>query len=98
HYTFSSNQAFTAAGATDPANQGTAFSGFGTTILTLSGLAQYGTGIVITDTGSNASVLFADSANNSYSNNITVTLSNASAGAVSFSGQSSFGAFNLQAA
>ena len=50
-----------------------------------------------TDTGSGASVTFNDSGANAYSNSFAVNLSQASAGAITFNGNSRFGAFNLQA-
>src|SRR5262249_4931941 len=52
--------------------------------------------INITDAGANASVSFLDSGGSAYATSFAVTLSNAAAGAVSFSGASNFGAFNLQ--
>src|SRR5207245_2177264 len=98
-YTFTSNQNFTAASGTNPANQGTAYGGFDTQTLTLTstGMAQYGTGINITDAGAGATVTFNDSGPNAYGNHFNVALSNAGAGALIFNGNSSFGPFNLQA-
>src|SRR5262245_42810458 len=100
HYTISSNQNFTAPSATDPANQGTAFGGLGTQALTITaaGLAQYASGIAITDTGGGATVVFSDSGANAYSNSFTVTLSDPAAGAIAFMGNSDFGGFNVKAA
>jgi hypothetical protein len=99
NYAFTSNQTLTAASAADPANQASAFSGFGTMNLTLrsAGLAQYRAGINITDAGANATVTFNDSGAHSYANNFTIALSNAAAGPINFNGKSDFGAFNLQA-
>jgi hypothetical protein len=99
-YTLTSNQVFIAAGSADPANQSSAFSGFGTTTLTITGTgaAQYATGISITDAGPRATVTFNDSGSNAYANNFSVALSNRAAGAIVFNGTSHFGAFNLSAA
>ncbi len=98
-YTFSSNQNFTANSGTDPANQGSAFSGLGSTSLQLTntGVAQYGTAINIMDAGAGDTVTFNNSGVNAYANNFNVTLSNAGAGTITFNGNSSFGTFNLQA-
>ena len=92
-YSFSSNQSFTIASDADPANQGTAFSGFNSTHLTLTatGIAQYGT-ITISDAGSGDTVTFNDSGANSYLNSFAVALTNASAGGVVFNGSSTFAA------
>jgi hypothetical protein len=99
-YALTTNQTFTALGAADPANQTTAFRGFGSKNLTLTsaGIGQYATGIRVSDTGAGSSVTFNDSGASSYANNFTIALTNAAAGAISFNGKSSFGAFNLQAA
>jgi hypothetical protein len=96
--TFTSNQSFTTAGATNPANQATAFGGLGTSTLTLTsvGLAQYST-IVITDAGADDSVTFNDSGTNAYVNSFTVTLSDPGAGNISFAGTSGFGSASLLA-
>jgi hypothetical protein len=98
-YTFTSLQNFTAASGTDPANQGTAFGGLGTHTLTLTGpgLAQYTSGITITNAGLNDTVTFNSSGASAYVNNFTVALGNAGAGTITFNGSSNFGAFNLQA-
>ena len=92
-YSFSSNQSFTIASDADPANQGTAFSGFNSTHLTLTatGIAQYGT-ITISDAGSGDTVIFNDSGANSYLNSFAVALTNASSGGVVFNGSSTFAA------
>src|SRR5262249_47772582 len=65
-YTFSSNQTFTATTATDPANQGAAVLGVGSTALTLTGAALAYSKINITDAGANASVSFLDSGGSAY--------------------------------
>ncbi len=98
-YKFTSNQIFAPFSLSDPANQGTAFAGFGTTTLNLSaaGIAQYTTGITINDAGSGTAVTFNDSGTNAYGNNFNIALTNAGAGAITFNGNSTFGAFNLQA-
>ncbi len=90
-YTFSSNQNFTNGGVTNASD----FSAFGTTTLTLqaSGIARYSTLIQITDSSgasSNTAVTFNTSINNTYSNNITIALTNAGAGAITFSGATNF--------
>ncbi len=100
-YTLTSNQNFIPFYlGVDPANQATAFSGFGTKTLTITsaGIAQYTTGISIVDGGANTSVTFNNSGTNAYANAFTVALTNAAAGAISFNGSSSFGDFNFQAA
>src|SRR5947209_2451966 len=99
-YFIASNQVFSATSGADPVNQGTAFSGLGTKALTLisAGLAQYATGINMSDAGGSASVTFSDSGTNTYANNFTIALSNAAAGTITFNGNTNFGAFNLQAA
>ncbi len=98
-YTFTSNQNFTANTGTDPAGHATAFGGIGTMTLTLTsvGIAQYATGINITDAGAGDTVNFNNSGANSYGNNFNVTQSNAGAGGIGFRGTSNFGAFNLLA-
>jgi hypothetical protein len=97
-YTFTSNQNITPASLTNPANQATAFTGFGTATLTLTsaGLAQYKSGISVIDEAANASVTFNDSGSNVYASNFVVSLSNPAAGSVTFNGNSYFGPFNLQ--
>ncbi len=98
-YTFTSNQPFVSQSAVDPANQSAAFTGFGTTTLTLTGagLAQYVTGISIVDAAANSTVTFNDSGPNAYANNFNVGMTNPYAGLLSFNGNSSFGAYNLSA-
>jgi hypothetical protein len=99
-YTFtSSSSMFTPAGATDPANQATAFSGFLTNTLTLTaaGLAQYGT-VAVTDTAAGASVVFNDSGANGFSTNFAIDLHDSPAvQGLTFNGASSFGPFSLNA-
>ncbi len=98
-YAFTSNQSFTPTSGTNPVNQSTAFSGFGTTMLSLTsvGLAQYTTAIRVLDNGAGASVTFSDSGTKVYVNNFNVDLTNSGAGAITFNGASNFGNYNLQA-
>ena len=90
-YTFSSTADFEPfALNTDPANQATAFSGFGTMSLTLTsvGIAQYQAGeIKIIDTGSGDTVTFNDSGANVYADNFDVELSDPGAGGIAFNGE-----------
>ena len=98
-YIFTSNQVLLPYSDLDPASQSSTFLGLGTTTLTLTsaGIIQYTAGIAIFDYGQGDSVTFNDSGANAYANNFNVSLSNPSAGAISFNGKSSFGNFNLQA-
>ena len=100
-YTFSSTTADFEPFAlnTDPANQATAFSGFGTMslMLTSTGITQYHAGeIRIIDTGSGDTVTFNDSGANAYADNFDVELSDPGAGGIAFNGNSSFGIFSLR--
>ncbi len=87
-YIFSSDKNFTAASGTDPANQGTAFSGVGSSTLSLTsaGLTQYSTGISIT--GGKTVSFNGGTFTSSFDVN--------SGGTVSFNGVSSVGDFNLK--
>jgi hypothetical protein len=98
-YTFASNQAINAASAADPANQAATFFGLGSDnlLMTSSGLSHYSK-ISITDSGPSAAVAFNNSGGSAYVTNFTVALSDPAAGAVTFNGQSSFGASNVVAA
>ena len=93
-YAFTSTNNFTNGGVANAAD----FSAFGATNLTLqvSGLATY-SAISIVDSATGASVNFNNSAANAYSDNFSITLDDAAAGAISFSGTSSFGASSLSA-
>lgn len=86
-YEFVSNQAITNLGVTAASD----FSAFGANTLTLmsAGLSRYST-INITDAATGARVVFVDSAQNQYSDNIRVTLDSGSTLPVDFEGQSRF--------
>ncbi len=97
-YTFSSNLNFNLDSTRGGVANGSDFSAFGTTSLSLnaSGISRYIAEISITDTTSTSSsasdtVTFNDSNANSYANNFNINLSNAAAGpSIIFNGTTTF--------